>query len=117
MIINIPDLINNVQGVSSIVPIIMTLCLSGGSESTRNRVHLDGRRVSVLVTRQRESGPEEKLEAAVRRNGGRKPRQISQDGHYGGNEGRFNTQKSSNSPSCCFIRWNCLQLSRFIFVY
>uniref|UniRef100_A0A8C1RMR6 Sodium channel protein n=1 Tax=Cyprinus carpio TaxID=7962 RepID=A0A8C1RMR6_CYPCA len=90
-------------------------CLSGGSESTRDRVHLDGRRVSVLVSRQRESGPEEKLEAAVRRNGGRKPRQISQDGHYGGNEGRFNTQKSSNSPSSCFIRWNCLQLSRFIF--
>ncbi len=68
-----------------IVSIIMTLCLSGGSESTRNRVHLDSRRVAVLLTRQRESGPEEKLETAVWRNGGR---QISQAGHNRGDEGR-----------------------------
>uniref|UniRef100_A0A672M0F5 Sodium channel protein type 2 subunit alpha-like n=1 Tax=Sinocyclocheilus grahami TaxID=75366 RepID=A0A672M0F5_SINGR len=91
-----------------------SFCLSDGSESTRNRVHLDGRCVAVLLTRQRESGPEEKLEAAVRRNRGRQQRQISQDRHYRGDEGRFITQ---NSPSCCFIPWNCLQLSQFISVF
>lgn len=80
----IPDSSNNIQEImlycDNIVPF-----LSGCSESTRNRVHLDRWRVAVLLTRQRESGPEEKLEAAVRRDDRR--RQISKAWHYRGDEG------------------------------